>query len=191
MNASRTLPRLLASLLLLLAASLLLASREQLLEQAEALHQATSEQTARQQERERTHRAVFERQTSLLNAYRRSELFLHLAPTVAAQEFLSARSDTANSLKRLSIAPIAATPEFQPPGLFSPATVYRENRLKGSARWQTLRLELAPAPPAILATRLNTLLQGTAAQPERCRLAPPETGDGIVCYIAWPQWTAP
>lgn len=186
MNDRRTLPRLLASLLLLVAASLLLASREQLLEQAGALHRATSEQTTRQQERERTHRAVFERQTSLLNAYRGSELFLHLAPAGAAQELLSARSDTADSLKGLSIAPIAATP-----GFFSPATVDRENRLKSSARWQTLRLELVPAPPAILATRLNTLLQGTAAQPERCRLAPPETGDGIVCDIAWPQWTAP
>lgn len=187
MNDRRMLSRFLASLLLVAAAILLLASREQLLAQAGALRQATSEQTARQQERAQTRSTTLERQNSLLNAYRGSELFLHLAPTAAAQELLSARSaqnGTATVLYRLSFSPVAATPTFSPSAFFSPTTVDRENRPQSSARWQRLRLELAPAPPAILATRLNTLLQGTAAQPERCQLAPLAAGDGIVCDIA-------
>ena len=168
-------PRLLASLLLLTAASLFFADAARRLDRASEWQQASADFSRHQEGVLQSLATTSEQHARLIAAYQQERLFLHLQDLPA---HLASASGQAPGQWLTSAISAANTP----PRL---ATEHRN-----TATWQRLELKIRMADAVDLPLHLEDWLQGTAARAERCRLE--TNGDGwlAACQLLWPRWQA-
>ncbi|WP_371324592.1 hypothetical protein VX159_03420 [Dechloromonas sp. ZY10] len=168
-------PRLLACVLLQIAAALLFADAGQRLDGATTWQQASQAFALQQERMLETLAATGERHTRLLADYRQERLFLHQQelpePPAPPQRPPSGQWLT-----------IAAS-ETSPPSSLTPGQ-------RSTATWHRLELEIRIAQAGDLLTHLGDWLQGTAARPEHCRVVADAEALIAHCLLLWPRWQA-